>query len=59
MKSWTHIVRTVAVLLAGAATGWALALRTDWTPVLPYARGALPLILVTLALCITPHRKDT
>jgi hypothetical protein len=49
-----------AALPVGAALGLWLGMRHPYTlaPLLPYTRAALPLVLVTLALCITPHRKD-
>lgn len=49
-----------AVLPVGAALGMWLGQRLPYTlaPLVPYLRPALPLVLVTIALLITPHRKD-
>lgn len=53
-------VSKVAALLVGAALGPWLALRHPYTlaPLVPYLRVALPLVLVTIAVLLTPHRKD-
>lgn len=49
-----------AALPLGAALGLWLGHRHPYTlaPLIPYARAALPLVLVLLAICVTPHRKD-